>query len=227
MSDLIIFEYGGEQVAFDPAAEMWNLNAMHQAAGDDPNKAPRFWLRQAQTQELLAALADELTVSQDHSFVTTREGRNGGTWAHWQIAAAYAHYLNPKFYLQWNRWAMERYQQLATATPDDTRARLVSLEARVEALESGVISRRFLRPPLRERLTQGHMLILVFLDTAGERGMSTTHLLATCGLTRRNASSFFRRLHELRVEGLVSWGRRPVRITVEGSRVLAECQRRR
>ena len=130
MTELISFDYQGQGVTFDPNARMWNLNAMHQAAGGDPSKAPRFWLRQQQAQELLAALVARETVSQDHSFVETREGRNGGTWAHWQIAAAYAHYLRPDFYLQWNEWAMER----VTGQGLDA-ARLAGIEARLEALE--------------------------------------------------------------------------------------------
>ncbi|MEI7772480.1 MAG: type IV toxin-antitoxin system AbiEi family antitoxin domain-containing protein, partial [Chloroflexales bacterium] len=61
-------------------------------------------------------------------FVTAREGRSGGTWAHWQIAAAYAHYLDPHFYLQWNEWAMDRTTVRSTA--------ISNLEARVTALEA-------------------------------------------------------------------------------------------
>ncbi len=65
-----------------------------------------------------------------------REGRNGGTWAHWQIAAAYAHYLRPDFYLQWNEWAMERAQQIATGAGAAPLARVAALEARVAVLEA-------------------------------------------------------------------------------------------
>ncbi|MEI6181348.1 MAG: KilA-N domain-containing protein [Chloroflexales bacterium] len=129
-SAMITFEYQGNGVAFDPDARMWNLNAMHQASGSEPSKAPRFWVRQQQTQELLAALFADETVSQAHSFIETREGRNGGTWAHWQIAAAYAHYLDARFYLQWNRWAMERAQQVATGTDAAPLARVAALEGR-------------------------------------------------------------------------------------------------
>lgn len=176
MDDLVVFEFEGREVAFDPAARMWNLTAMHRAVGASKHKAPAEWLRQQQTQEFMTALAerettgnpDEVegseTMLNSHSltgaddvktmgidrslvgaegweaighlgrFVTAREGRSGGTWAHWQIAAAYAHYLDPHFYLQWNEWAMDRMTGRSAV--------ISSLEARVTALEAAVQSRQ-------------------------------------------------------------------------------------
>ena len=113
--ELTIFQYGTSEVTFDRTAQMWSLTAMHQAASAPKHKGPSYWLVSEQARELIAALADRETTGISGSldgaearFIETREGRNGGTWAHWQIAAAYAHYLNPRFYLQWNEWAMER-----------------------------------------------------------------------------------------------------------------------
>ena len=98
-TELISFDYEGQRVAFDPMARMWSLTEMHRAAGGVSHKRPSEWLQQAQTRELLTALAEkEKLAAIPASFVVTREGRNGGTWAHWQIAAAYAHYLRPDFY---------------------------------------------------------------------------------------------------------------------------------
>lgn len=108
---LVVLSYHGQDVAFDPATQMWNLNAMHRAAGGDAGKAPAHWLRGQQPQELIAALGRRLNYTNLYSLVETREGRNGGTWAHWQIAAAYAHWLNPDFYLEWNEWALAYSQQ--------------------------------------------------------------------------------------------------------------------
>ena len=141
MQGMITFEYAGSHVVFDPAAKMWNLTEMHQAAGSEPSKAPRYWLRQEQARGLIETLAARSNVMQDHiwddenGLVQTRWGNNGGTWAHWQIAAAYAHYLRPDFYLQWNEWAMERAQQIATGDGAAPLARVAALEARVAALE--------------------------------------------------------------------------------------------
>lgn len=129
MTDLVVFDYQGAAVAFDPSAKMWNLNAMHQAAGGLSHKRPHEWMKRDQTREFIEALARKLP-AQGGSLVVTREGRSGGTWAHWQLAAAYAHYLNPEFYIQWNEWAMER----ATGQEAPS-AELAALEARVAALE--------------------------------------------------------------------------------------------
>lgn len=153
MSEMIVFEYQGSEVVFDASARMWNLNAMHRAAGGAPHKAPAQWLRNQQVQELIAVLAEEeRNCANSHSFVERREGRNGGTWAHWQIAAAYAHYLNPRFYLQWNEWALERQQQIRNETApartnkaaerdidrqlSEIRAGMKAMWKRLDALES-------------------------------------------------------------------------------------------
>lgn len=68
MSELVIFETGGEQVAFDPAAQMWSLTAMHAAAGAPKHKDPYTWLRQKQSQEFMAALAERLNLIQDQVY---------------------------------------------------------------------------------------------------------------------------------------------------------------
>ena len=132
---MITFKYQGNGVVFDSTEKMWNLTEMHRAVGSPKNKAPYEWLRQQQAQEYITALAEQETTGLNRSFVETREGRNGGTWAHWQIAAAYAHYLDARFYLQWNEWAMERAQQIASGDGAAPLARVVALEERVAVLE--------------------------------------------------------------------------------------------
>lgn len=159
-SNLVFFTHHGNDVTFDPAAKMWSLTAMHQAAGGEPHKAPAKWLDNAQTAEYLQALLkypshaylvpprpeggrngrDELvawvqkvrTIATEAGLIETRRGGHGGTWAHWQIAAAYAHYLQPEFYLQWNEWAMERVT--GPGQPDDSR--LTAIESRLDVIET-------------------------------------------------------------------------------------------
>lgn len=162
MSNLVIFEHNGEQVVFDAASQMWNITAMHQASGAPANKTPRDWLRGAQAQELIEALAAKLNQSDSHIYraedlVLTRRGRyDGGTWVHWQLAATYAHYLSARFYLQWNDWAMERQMQLTGDAQESAplsfseRDRLMALELRVAALEArGTASAKRLPSPRR------------------------------------------------------------------------------
>ncbi len=168
---MITFEYRGNNVAFDPAAQMWNLNAMHQAAGGTSHKSPHKWLGQVQANELLAALAEEEAKLGEisPSFVITREGRNGGTWAHWQIAAAYAHYLDARFYLQWNRWAMERAQQVASGDGTAPLARVEALAYRVAKLEG-----------MRSAQAQSHRLLDLTAD-------DETQILAQLVITHHRA----------------------------------------
>lgn len=136
MGEMIVFEYQGSEVVFDATSKMWNLTAMHRAVGSDPVKAPAQWTRTLQAQEIIEALARRLNCADMHNLLITRRGRDGGTWAHWQIAAIYAHYLNPDFYLQCNEWAMERQQQIAQdARPTPDRPLLTSS---VEALDAAV-----------------------------------------------------------------------------------------
>jgi hypothetical protein len=141
--ELILHSYQGREIAFDPSAKMWNLNAMHQAAGSERSKEPSRWLTQVQTQEFLKALTEEETTLDNGSIsvlIETREGRSGGTWAHWQIAAAYAHYLNPRFYIQWNRWAMA-YSQSQQQTSVSA-SQLATIITRIDTLEAEVAALR-------------------------------------------------------------------------------------
>lgn len=108
---LTIFKYQDSEVTFDPSARMWSLNAMHLATGANRHKAPAEWLRQVQTQELIAALSTELDTGDARIgsvYVETRRGGSdgGGTWACPELALAYAHYLRPDFYIACNRWML-------------------------------------------------------------------------------------------------------------------------
>jgi hypothetical protein len=223
MSELIVFEYQGEQVAYDPADQMWNLTAMHRASGGDPAKAPAQWSRLSQAQEFIAALAEELTVRKSHSLVVTREGRNGGTWAHWQIAAAYAHYLNPRFYLQWNRWAMERKQQIdGRAAPGDLLAQIAELARRVAVLEQQRSDQVIVVGGNIDDLGIAILNVIAYAADHG-RAYGTTELLAACGLTRRNPGSFYRRLAQLRNGGFIAksgWSHSSILITEAGRELL-------
>jgi hypothetical protein len=100
---IVTFDYHSTNLLFDRDTNTGDLTALWRAVGSPENKAPRFWVRNDQAQEIIAALARRENVSQDHLFFV-RQGRNGGTWAHWQIALIYAHYLSPDLYLAWNEF---------------------------------------------------------------------------------------------------------------------------
>lgn len=155
MTELVVLRYDDQEVTFDPTVKMWNLTAMYKACGSQINKEPWRWAELDQTKELIAALEERLNPSSnldvdevwDSSNLPsdevwrTRRGNMGGTWAHWQIAAAYAHYLNPDFYLQWNEWALERYQQLSGPASTVDVAALADIRERLAALEGAQAAR--------------------------------------------------------------------------------------
>ncbi|MBK1662816.1 KilA-N domain-containing protein, partial [Paracraurococcus ruber] len=105
---------------------MLNLTDMWRAAGSPEYRRPTSWLILEDTLRFRAHARAHWTeldepagdnVVHDHIFhldpdglVATARGRNGGTWAHWQLALAYARYLSPAFHLWCNtvvRRAME------------------------------------------------------------------------------------------------------------------------
>lgn len=99
--DIITFDYKGVSLRFDPGSEMGSLTAMWDAAGRPENKSPRDWAGLVQAKDFMAALAESLNVEILHIYQTTR-GRDGGTWAHWQLGMEYARYLDPRMAIHWN-----------------------------------------------------------------------------------------------------------------------------
>lgn len=108
---------------------MLNLTDMWRAASGPAARRPADWLRLEETERFRAytrwRLADiptsqpEFKVVHDHlksaepdGLVLKTKGQTGETWAHWQLALAYARYLSPAFHTWCNaviRNAMERF----------------------------------------------------------------------------------------------------------------------
>lgn len=77
-----------------------NLTDMWKAAGSPPNKEPFNWERKEGAKFIEAV---EVAHNLPHSQVIRKKaGKGGATWAHWQIAFAYAKYLNPGFHMWCN-----------------------------------------------------------------------------------------------------------------------------
>lgn len=72
------------------------------------NRDPRQWERYAGAQ-FIEFVADNLNVGKSHIYKTTR-GKGGGTYAHWQIALAYAKYLSNDLHMHVN----EAYMRFKT-----------------------------------------------------------------------------------------------------------------
>lgn len=131
--------------------EMLSLTDMWRAAGSDPGKQPAKWRDLPSSREFAAHVANViLRKSEDEVFRVLRGGRQPGTWAHWQVAMAYAKYLSPEFHAWCNDEVRARMQgappaalpgevvELIRRTDGIARmlsGKVTSMQARVEALE--------------------------------------------------------------------------------------------
>jgi hypothetical protein len=109
------------------------LTDMWRAAGADDSKRPVDWARLPATIEFVEYIAENLKVGKSHLFQIER-GRDGGTWAHWQVGIAYAKYLSPEFQAWCNevvRAHMERRHPSALSTQIELKM-LEALERRVD-----------------------------------------------------------------------------------------------
>ena len=99
--------------------EMVSLTDMWRAAGQDPQNAPAKWRALPGTSAFVEHVSD--IVGKSDIFRSMR-GRNGGTFAHWQIALAYAKYLSPEFHMWCNTVVRERMEgktiSVASIPPD-------------------------------------------------------------------------------------------------------------
>jgi hypothetical protein len=105
-TEIAVFNHHGANLLFDRETNTGDLTALWRAAGAPENKRPIDWTRGAQAQEILEALSQREKVEISH-LLFVQPGRTGGTWAHWQIALIYAHYLSPELYLAWNEFARQ------------------------------------------------------------------------------------------------------------------------
>lgn len=115
------FLYQG--IKINERGEMLSLTDMWKAAGADPSQQPAEWLRSAEAVRFIEFIAENLNLGISQ-VLQTKPGRNGGTWAHWQPAMAYAKYLSPAFHAACNvivRAHMEGKQPEAVGTTSSPR----------------------------------------------------------------------------------------------------------
>ena len=85
----------------DGLVSLTDLYKVAAAQGQTHGKSdPRDWQRR-DGEDFIAFVADQLNVARGHIYATKRGG-GGGTFAHWQIALAYAKYLSPALHMQVN-----------------------------------------------------------------------------------------------------------------------------
>ena len=92
---------------------MVSLTDMWKAQGSKPSRKPTFWLRHEGAVNFMESLAKKLNLD-SQSLLTIKSGRyGGGTFAHKQIAIAYAKYLSPEFHMFVNDVFMEKMEEEA------------------------------------------------------------------------------------------------------------------
>lgn len=98
--------YNGEVI--HERHEMLSLTDMWKAAGSPENREPFNWERKEGAAFIDAvALTLNLPVRQ---VLSKKAGRGGGTWAQWQVAMAYAKYLDHDFHMWCNEVVRARMQ---------------------------------------------------------------------------------------------------------------------
>lgn len=100
-----VLTYEGEIIT--AKSNMLSLTDMWRAAKGDPSKSPAQWQRLPSSIEFVDHL--ELIVGKSHDNLIDARKR-GGTFAHWQIALAYAKYLSPEFHMWCNTVVRERME---------------------------------------------------------------------------------------------------------------------
>lgn len=88
--------------------DMLSLTDMWKAGGGDEAKRPANWSRK-EGAEFISFLSDADNMPMGH-IIRAERGRNGSTFAHWQIALAYAKYLSPEFHMWCNTVVRERME---------------------------------------------------------------------------------------------------------------------
>lgn len=130
MRDLV---YNG--TAIHQRDEMVSLTDMWRAQGGDPQQAPAKWRELPATRTFVEHLRQIVGLS---DVFQARPGRNGGTYAHWQIALAYAKYLSPEFHMWGNSAIREKMEAVARA---DQAAEQVEMLLPPPAFEPGAFTK--------------------------------------------------------------------------------------
>lgn len=112
-SDLV---YNGSLI--HEKADRLSLTDMWRASGSVENQRPNDWLNQTGTQAFIEYLSENLNASKNGNEIiqTVRGGKTPGTWAHWQIALAYAKYLSPEFHMWCNQVVRAHMEGRAVTT---------------------------------------------------------------------------------------------------------------
>lgn len=104
----------------------YNLNALHKASGEGPNKKPGKWLEIQAAQDLIAALRKQAPSpltglganSTPYEPLSVSHGGNApGTFAHELLAVSYAGWISPEFQLLVNQTFIDYHKNKPKMSP--------------------------------------------------------------------------------------------------------------
>ena len=127
--------------------EMLSLTDMWDAAGRPENKRPAEWARY-EGATFIEFVAETHNVGTAHILTSTR-GRTGSTFAHWQIAIAYAKYLSPDFHMWCNSVVRGHMEGKAVSIPGNLSPEVLEVIERNFGIHNTAVS----ASPLAELLT--------------------------------------------------------------------------
>ena len=90
--------------------DMISLTDLWREAGSHKDKTPNDWANIASNQQLIDTVANMLNTAHN-GIIKSKRGKGGGTWAHKQIALAYAKYLDPKLHILVNEVFFQRVEE--------------------------------------------------------------------------------------------------------------------
>jgi hypothetical protein len=125
-----------------------SLTDMWRAAGSADPKRPSDWLALTSTKDFIEVVVG--TLDAGNSGIQTKKGGRGiggVTFAHWQIALAYAKYLSPEFHMWCNTVVRERMEASGAIADPQRHDTPMDLEVRHEVGPAPVLGQELRRVP--------------------------------------------------------------------------------
>lgn len=92
---------------------MASLTDMWRAIDGKHHQRPYKWMKHEEPRNFIKSLANKVERACEDLCSTKRGGKHAGTFAHKQIAIAYAKYLSPEFHIFVNEVFMEKMEEEA------------------------------------------------------------------------------------------------------------------
>jgi hypothetical protein len=196
--------YNGEIIK--DKGEKISLTDMWRAHGSDPARQPSNWLASVEAKNFIEVL------NPGNSGIMSKRGRGGGTFAHWQIALAYAKYLSPEFHMWCNQVVRERMEgdrHRALAPPQALEQIERSLGIAKSTIHK-VTNLEMALANLDHRMNE--MIMAADARVAALEYVSVRELLSEAGAIQRRRGALNRKIgHDLRSRALVAGTSRPCR----------------